>query len=263
MCIGVIKEKALKLNTQHIKELFAQLVLHILQALETLKTDVEDVCLVVSNFPCSAKYTNIIFFDKHREEVRNAPSLRALFALLGEYEYWNWKNCGLLHALVWTFGTDKLKERTKQYEEEVQAFHINIKLSTLASTAPGDDKTDKRTDFVKLTAKLEKGLPWSDYTMQCVEKFWESFTKEYLLEKYTLFFHNAKPGCVCLTFLIPAAIAPYLIVESQSKSVFLASQDIVKLTIQEQCVFESGNSSKEKLSIAQVRVLFIYFVSYY
>lgn len=61
MCIGVIKEKALKLNTQHIKELFAQLVLHILQALETLKTDVEDVCLVVSNFPCSAKYTNIIF----------------------------------------------------------------------------------------------------------------------------------------------------------------------------------------------------------
>ncbi len=88
--------------------------------------------------------------------------------------------------------------------------------------------------------------------MQCVEEFWESFTKEYLLEKYTLFFHSAKPGCVCLTFIIPAAIAPYVIVESQSKSAFLASQDMVKLTVGDQCVYESGNSSKENRSITQV-----------
>ncbi len=39
---------------------------------------------------------------------------------------------------------------------------------------------------------------------------------------------------------------------------FLASQDLVKLTVGEQCVYESDNSSKEKRSITQVLMFFFY-----
>ena len=207
--------------------------------MESLDINIKDVCLAVSNFPCSSKHSNILLFDKHREEIRNASTLRALFNLLSDYQYWDWKNYKLLHAIVFTFGTETLKVKVKDYEKELQAFYVNLKLSALVETAPLlEDKPVEKPDFVRLTAKLEKGIPWADYTMQCVEEFWQTFVDEYLLNKYTLFFHDARPGCACLTFLIPSAISPYLIVESQSKTKFLTDQNVVKLTICDQCVYE-------------------------
>ena len=236
--IGLI-EKAVETNYQAIKERFIQLVLFVLQSLETLDIDIKDVCLAVSNFPCSPKHSNLLFFDQHREEIRNASTLRILFNLLSDYQYWDWKNYKLLHAIVSIFGTEPVKARVKEYEKELQAFYVNLKLSTLAETVPLlKGKPIDKPDFVRLTAKLEKGIPWADYTMQCVEEFWQSFCDEYLLNKYTLFFQDAKPGCACLTFLIPSAISPHIIVESQSKSKFLIDHNVVKLTLCNRCLYE-------------------------
>ena len=131
-----------------------------------------------------------------------------------------------------------MKERLKQYEKELRAFYLNTKLSQYATVVSKEIQSSPppKPDFVKLIVKL--GERWSEYTLKCVEDFRQSFIDEFSLAPYTLRFHEAKPGCISLTFLIPSSLAPFLIIESKSKLGFFHDLHILSLVIGENFVFD-------------------------
>ena len=227
-----------------IRKKFVLLVTHILLQLQTIcNADIRKVRVVVSNFPASRKFENMLFFQKHLQEIREASTLDELFTLLGQYKYWNWENYHLLSAIVEVFGTQKMKDEVKTYEKELQAFRINTKLSQYAEIIERDtlSQPQMRPDFAKLVIKL--GSKWSEYTLKCVESFWQEVIDEYSLTPYALVFHNAKPGCICLTFLVPACVAPLLNIESKNKQEFFKAHDVLHLTIDGCCVFDANITS--------------------
>ena len=239
----------------HIKTRFVIVVTDTLNDFQAIKVDIGRMRVIVANFPVSEKHGNVLFFQQHLHDIRNITSLEELFTILGQYQYWSWNNYGLLAAMVEARGTHEVKQRLKQYQEELRAFYLNTKLSQYAAVVSKEVQSSPppKPDFVKLIVKLEER--WSEYTLKCVEDFWQSFIEEFSLAPYTLRFHEAKPGCISLSFLIPASLAPFLIIESKNKLEFFHNLHILSLTIGDTSVFDrtitNSGLSNEDIQVDQ------------
>ena len=145
----------------------------------------------------------------------------------------------------------ELRQLVKSYQKELEAFRINVKLSKYVELVKknGSQGRSQKPDFVSLIVKL--GARWSEYMLQCVEEFWMSVVEEFSLAPYALVFHEAKPGCVSLTFLLPASLAPSLILESRTKLQFFKNQNITSLIIDGHRVYDM---SAAELAIQQTTV---------
>lgn len=216
----------------------------VLSSLTTLGTNIQRVRIVICNFPASRKHANILLFQEHLERLRNAESLEDIFELLGQYEYWSWKNPHLLEAIVHALGTEDLKELVRLYKKDLEVYRINLKLSDYASLVHRNASPQK-PDFKTMIFKL--GARWSEYTLQCVEEFWASIVEEFSLFPYALIFHHAEPGCVSLTFLVPASLAPCLVLESKRKESIFQKHNIIFLSIAENVVIDSSLLSATSL----------------
>ena len=223
-----------------IQKKWLTLLASVLSGLKSQSTDIQLVRLVICNFPASKEHTNILLFQEHLEKLRNVESIDDIFQLLGQYEYWSWKHPHLLDAIVHALGTAQLKNKVKYYMKDLEGFRINLKLSEYAELVPKHESFNplQKPDFVSMIFKL--GARWSDYTLQCVEAFWASVVKEFSLFPYALIFHEAKPGCVSLTFLIPASLAPCLVLESKKRLSFFKKHNIIMLTIAENIVIDTS-----------------------
>lgn len=231
VCLEIVKR-----NTSQIKQKYAHLVILILDQLEQMRTDVRRLRVYVSNFPASRKFENMLLFQHHLRDIREASSLDELFMLLGQYEYWRWDNYHLLSSIVDSFGSPQMQEMVKTYRKELDAFRINTKLCRYVEVVGESKQVVPRPDFETLLVKLN--VRWSEYTLKCVEQFWESLIEEFSLAPYALTFRGAKPGCVCLLFLFPSVLTPWLVLESKGKVGFFAKSRIQSLKIAQFTVFD-------------------------
>ena len=231
-------KEIVQMNFQRIRAKYALLVTNTLHQLEELRTDVGRFRVYISNFPASRKFENMLFFQQHLRELREASSLTEVFTMLSQFEYWSWENYHLLSAVVEAFGTPAMKDDVKTYKKDLDTFRINTKLCHYVDVIAEEADTDTppKPDFVRLIVKLKER--WCKYTLKCVEDFWESVIEEFSLAPYALIFRDAKPGCICLTFLIPVLMAPWLIIQSKNKVDFFSSLHIRSLTVGEHCVFD-------------------------
>lgn len=239
-------------NLIQIQKKWVSLLTAVLAGLKLLSIDIQQVRVVICNFPASRVHTNILLFQEHLAELRSVKSLDALFELLGEYEYWSWNHPHLLEAIVHALGTAELRQLVKCYQKELEAFRINVKLSKYIELVRKDESQSRpqKPDFVSMIVKL--GARWSEYMLQCVEEFWMSVVEEFSLAPYALVFHEAKPGCVSLTFLLPASITPSMILESKTKLQFFKNQNITSLIIDGHRVY---NMSVAELAMQQTTVV--------
>ena len=138
----------------------------------------------------------------------------------------------VLEAIV---HAESLKKLVCQYKKDLEVYQINLKLAeyaVLVQRNVGHEKPDFETMIFKL------GVRWSEYTLQCVEEFWAAVVDEFSLFPYALIFHHAEPGCVSLTFLIPASLAPSLVLDSKRKTSFFEKHDVHTLKIAENVVVD-------------------------
>ena len=225
-------------NLIQIQKKWVSLLTAVLAGLNMLSIDIQLVRVVICNFPASRVHTNILLFQEHLAELRSVNSLDALFELLGQYKYWSWDHPHLLDAIVDALGTAELRQLVKCYKKELEAFRINVKLSKYVELVKkeGSQNRSQKPDFVSMIVKL--GARWSEYMLQCVEEFWMSVVEEFSIAPYALLFHEAKPGCVSLTYLLPASLAPSMILESKTKLQFFKMQNITSLIIDGHRVYD-------------------------
>ncbi len=238
----IVKE-VVKRNICQIKQKFALLVTQILEKLEKMRTDVRRLRVYVSNFSASRKFENMLLFQLHLRDIREASSLDELFMLLSQFEYWSWDNYHLLSSIVETSGTPEMQDMVKTYRKELDVFRINTKLCHYMDVISESKQAMPRPDFEKLVVKMNER--WSTYTLKCLEQFWESFVDEFSVAPYALTFRDAKPGCICMSFLVPAALTPWLILESKGKVSFFNEHCVQSLTIGQHNVFDMDTTTED------------------
>lgn len=255
-------DEVLEKNLIQIQKKWVSLLTAVLAGLNTLSIDIQQVRVVICNFPASRVHTNILLFQEHLAELRSVKSLDALFELLGQYEYWSWNHPHLLDAIVHALGTAELRQLVKCYKKELEAFRINVKLSKYVELVEikGNQNKYQKPDFVSMIVKL--GARWSEYTLQCVEEFWMLVVEEFSLSPYALHFHEAKPGCVSLTFLLPASLAPSMILESKMKLQFFKMQNITSLIINGHRVYDMSVAELRAIQQSTVSINILYCMGY-
>ena len=120
--------------------------------------------------------------------------------------YWNCFNPSLLGHVVAKFGDEALRADVGDYKKKLKSFQKKTTLRAFANTTMQNMLT---SDCKELTFVLKWN--WDETTLQDLDSLVEKITQSFHLQQFLLTLHDVtKPGCIHVTWAIPAVIGASL-----------------------------------------------------
>ena len=183
--------------------------------------------MCVTQLPVSVKYQHKKFLEDKLSAIDNAPTVAAVFAILGLY--WNFLNCGLLTELIRRLGNDETKLLMEQYTEQLRQFRRKTKLGDFV----GKWAQSTPPHFVEF--KAEMGHAWRDYTLEDLVEFRKRLARSLCVEEYALIIKSANSGSVVITWALPSSL-PGIADTLQSAFLELQKHGVLRMIFQGKCI---------------------------
>ena len=155
--------------------------------------------------------------------------------------YWNFLNYFLLEQVVCKFGDTGLKTSMGNYVTKLKAFRCETLLCDFAKCSAKISRNMTEDDFNLLAAKLNQN--WEKCNLEDLENLTEKFTHRFYLPSFALTLKDIRPGCIHITWAIPAVIGASLkdnMENSGDISGFCKEHGITSLTIDgEECKYSA------------------------
>ena len=173
------------------------------------------------------------FLDKVCDEITQETTVLKLWLKLTTY--WNFLNYSLLEQVILKFGDTSLQAKMRGYKGTIRHFQQNTHLRDFANCSTTISMNLSK-NLSLLAMKFEEH--WDEYTLEDLEKFEKIFTHQLLLSSFALNPKEIKPGCIHVTWAIPAVIGASLKenIENTDMREFCKEHGITSITIDgEEC----------------------------
>ena len=184
----------------------------------------------LTNLPIERMEVHKEFLEKITQEFDKGTTVDKLWLQLTKY--WNFLNYFLLEQVVCKFGDADLKTSMEDYTSKLKAFRCKTRLCDFAKCSTKISRNLSEEDFNLLAAKLNQD--WEECNLKDLEKF----THKFFLPSFTLTLREIKPGCIHVTWAIPAVIGASLKENMESTDIreFCKEHGITSITIDgEEC----------------------------
>ena len=145
------------------------------------------------------------FLDKVCDEITKETTVLKLWLKLTTY--WNFLNYFLLEQVILKFGDTSLQAKMRGYKRTIRHFQQNTHLRDFANCSITISMNLSK-NLSLLAIKFEEH--WDEYTLEDMEKFENIFTHQLFLPSFALTLKDVKPGCIHVTWAVPAVIGTSL-----------------------------------------------------
>ena len=241
-----------------IKGIFSKLVTKSSKRLQYKSIDIEDVQTFLVSM-CSSPNSRD-GNDTIATVVESAKSLDEIFRTLSKYGFWDYLNYFLLQSLIEQFASDddELNGMMEQYQKDLTGHILTLQIQTYLDatqhehsfgTMNDSDKVDdenipefstlpleeKHKLFKKLSIKVDTNV--TDHTLGYVYDLWRSLTNQFVLPQPAMILDSIAKGCLGITWFIPVNLVEHITNMAQENSDMFAKWRIVRITLEEQCIY--------------------------
>ena len=226
-----IQNEASKLEEQ-----FRSIVRSAFSAIAAQNISVDMFIAGLGNLSLERKALHKDFLEKLCSDISKESTLGKVWLKLSTY--WNFLNYFLLEQVICEFGDRNIKDSMEDYKSELKVFRCNTCLHDFAkySTKISADLTVE--DFHLLAMKLKKN--WEKCTLEDLENLTGKFTHKLFVSPFSLTLTKMKPGCIHVTWTIPAVIGESLKenMENTDMREFCKEHGITSITVNgEECKY--------------------------
>ena len=122
--------------------------------------------------------------------------------------YLNFLNYEILQHILFTFSDDNLQREMEEYESLMEEFFQETKLCDFLDCWPVRGKTppvDQLCDFI-----VKHKKDWNTCTLHDLDLLEKSLARKLFLPTFAVLLKDASPGCVSVTFSVPASLTAQL-----------------------------------------------------
>ena len=226
-----IQNEASKLEEQ-----FRSIVRSAFSAIAAQNISVDMFIAGLGNLSLERKALHKDFLEKLCSDISKELTLGKVWLKLSTY--WNFLNYFLLEQVICEFGDRNIKDSMEDYKSKLKVFRCNTCLHDFAkySTKISEDLTVK--DFHLLAMKLKKN--WEKCTLEDLENLTGKFTHKLFVSSFSLTLKEMKPGCIHVTWAIPAVIGESLREDMENTDMreFCKEHGITSITVNgEECKY--------------------------
>ena len=214
---------------QHLYEAFDILRMDVYNYLEKIKPDLKEFRVFVS-FPitCWMKKRPQRMKTVDLDRIVNPKTeFYEMFCIIGQYT--NWYNYELLKKIVNRYGDPDLKRKMEEYCKEITEFEDRTSAEVLKNIRFSEAQPDSVSMIARLPDHHCNQFKGSD-----IRKLKHAITDEAGIDRGALSLHIIHKSSVKIIFLVPIALAPYLMVSSVSP--LLTSPNPLPEDMYERCV---------------------------
>ena len=228
-----IQNEASKLEEQ-----FRSIVRSAFSAIAVQNISVDMFVAGLANLSLERKALHKDFLEKLCSDISKESTLGKVWLKLSTY--WNFLNYFLLEQVICEFGDRNIKDSMEDYKSKLKVFRCNTCLHDFAkySTTISADLTVE--DFHLLAMKLKKN--WEKCTLEDLENLTGKFTHKLFVSPFSLTLREMKPGCIHVTWTIPAVIGESLKenMENTDMRDFCKEHGITSITVNgEECKYSA------------------------
>ena len=185
------------------------------------------------NLPSPITNENKDFIISKYFLFEKAESIESIFLYLNFYL--SFIDFSLLEHIIEQFGSDSLKRDMSSYAEDMRHFRMNTPVSEALDHLP--KILDAPADHSRLTVKFDFDVQTA--TLEDVDTYRKRFASEFLLSQLALSLFDLQESSLLVTWLVPAAVGAMISdqVQKKTSSFFLSNNIILKLSLEEKCLY--------------------------
>ena len=216
-------------QTEKLQKIFRGIVGRAFSTIQEKKITVDLFVINLVNTPVEHREMHKEFFDMIYMELSKEPSLLKVWFSLSQY--WNFLSYSLLEQVVCDYGDEDLKIDMEDYKKQLKQFRCATRLCDFAKYSVKIDENLSEQNLKHFTIKL--GQSWDECTLEYLENLSEKISQRFFLPSFSLVLHDIKPGCINVTWAVPAMIAVSLKenIENTDMGEFCKEQGIVAISI--------------------------------
>ena len=203
--------------------------------------------------------------------IPNSSNLKDIFKAISDNKLWDCWNYFLVEVIVKRFSpemTSQVEFYKKLWAEFQQTTKIrnyiqlmsepaieqppSVEPKTERFTIDGVSAKENTMCFTKMSIQLPEHV--ADYPLMYLQRLWKSLSFHMLLPPTALLFGTVRSGSVFIEWLLPKEISPQAILQARSSNYFYKSYQVLKVTIDEECVYEDESADDSKVMVSFITV---------
>ena len=177
------------------------------------------------------------------EVLKTAQSLEDVFQSLLIQGLVSFKNVHILRSIINEYASDEVEVKNKlsEYEESLTGYVLVTKMKDYLDAEEPEHHPGLLDELViKVKANI------TEKTMKYVVELRDSLVCQIKLPSTALLFHKVAEGCVEITWLVPFHLTPFATSRLQESSDYFRKEDILRVAIAGQCVYEELSARKDE-----------------
>jgi hypothetical protein len=198
--LSIDEQEDLQAQIQHLKleihRKFLRFEAELVNSLHGRITAASMVRTLMNHFAeCSAESMyNTSLLQEHEQALLGAKDIEEVFAIIHPfYSYYNYE---LLETIVEAYGTDKDKERMRQYIDDFTNYCRRVPCMEFY-----DDHCQSSLKRIKLKFKVDYDKKL--LTLADIKNIQRHISRILNIRSSVLFLHSVQDGCTAITFLVP------------------------------------------------------------
>ena len=223
-----VQDPAVRREIEDLYGIFKRLLMDVYRFLSKEPLDLKEFRVFVS-FPPPAwkKKQQKSLSGVDLDRIMKSNEFHEIYMVVSQYV--DWYNYELLKSIVEEYGNPPIKQRMQDYCTKVDEFEVRTSLEAVKNTPFGQPQSDS----VALIARM----PYhqcNQFHLSEIRKMGHTLADEADIEHAAVRTHMVVQSSVEIIFLVPLALAPYLMVRSICP--LLTSQDPLPGSVYERCV---------------------------
>ena len=216
-------------DIDHLYQSFDALRMDVFTYLDKMQPDLREFSVFVSLPPPSWKTKRPKMMTNVDLDRIMDPETQfyQMFCVVSQYT--SWYNYELLNKIVNRYGSPELKGKMEKYRNELFEFEGRTSTEVLTNIALGMPQSDSVTVIARLPDHH-----CNQFTARDVRNMKHKYTDEAGIDRAALRTHMINKSSVEIVFLVPIALAPYLMVSSVSP--LLTSESPLPENMYERCI---------------------------
>lgn len=232
---------------EELYQLFEQLRLDVYSFLSKELSDLNEFRVFVSSPPPAWKLERQKpLSDYHLECIKTDDAFHEIYMVLSQYT--TWYNYELLKSIVEKYANPPIKQRMQHYCTKLNEFEERIILDSVKDISFCQPQQNSITIIIKMPNHQCKQLHLNE-----IRKMQHALADEAGIERAAVRIYKVVEGSVEIIFLVPLALAPYLIVSSICP--LLTSQESLPESVDKRCVHTIHTEEAVRLMGVSVLIL--------
>ena len=175
--------------------------------------------------PVRKAILHIKFFDVNENDILEAKSIKKLLGIACRYmDYYNYD---ILHSIVKTFCSPKLKQSMEEFRKSLEEFETATTVDVYLNAVADEVEEGVIRGFSEMVVKIDK--PATQCTLHEVRQLNKAIIKESSLCSHSVYIGAVSRGCVVVRFMFPSSAVGWVLAAITPE--FMASHHLIEVTV--------------------------------